>query len=129
MDDSYVVLHPSYTIKPYREGHLWMFDDPKVGLFREGLRQGTPEALIRACEIRGIEPIGFVAAFSVTIFGPMHRLDLIGPLWHGTQYLWANQQMTCWFCPALLRYFAVPPNEIWFQVWAQPASTQLPPLQ
>lgn len=123
MGDSYVVLHLSYTIRPYREDHLWMFDDPKVGLFREGLRQGTPEVLMRACELRGIEPVGFVAAFSVQQkIAAMHRLDLRGPVWNGTQYYWHDQQMLCWFCPALLRYFTEPPTQIWFQVSDRKAS-------
>jgi hypothetical protein len=93
-----------------------MFDDPKVGLFREGLRRGTPEVLLRACAIQGIDPSNFVAGFSDANFG-MHHLDLLGPLWHGTQYRWVEQHMECWFCPALLQYFEEPPLRLYFHVW------------
>lgn len=123
---NYIMHKVCFTINPYLDGHLWMFDDPKVGLLREGLRRGTPEVLVRACELRGMEPVGFVAAFSVTNFVPMHRLDLLGPLWHGTEYHWDDQQMTCWFCPALLRYFSVPPQELYFCVWSNLVGSSSP---
>jgi hypothetical protein len=106
---------PCFTIKPYCESNLWFFDDPTVGLTREGLTDGTPEVLLRACDLKNIGP-NFVVRFSDTNFG-FNRLDIIGPVLLGTQYYWAEQNMICWFCPALLKYFPVPPAQIYFCVF------------
>lgn len=83
---------------------------------REGLTDGTPETLLRACELAGIDS-NFVVGFTDTKFG-IHCLDFVTLLRDGSQYYWADQQMYCWFCPALLKYFPEPPKQIYFTVFS-----------
>lgn len=105
-----------YTIRPYRYSGLWYFDSPEVGLMCEGLTDGAPEVLLRACELAGINS-NFIVGFTDTKFG-MHCLDFVTPLWSGSQYRWADQNMVCWFCPALLKFFPEPPKQIYFSVFS-----------
>lgn len=112
----YIMQKPCFTIKPYCCSDLWFFDDPEVGLIREGLTDGTPEVLLRACELADIDS-KFVVGFTDAKFG-IHRLDFVMPIWSGSQYYWSEQNMICWFCPALLKYFPAPPKQIYFTVFS-----------
>lgn len=112
----YVMQKLCFTINPYCESDCWFFDDPAVGLTREGLTYGTPEVLLRACEISGVGS-NFTVGFTDTKFG-IHRLDFAELRRDGSFYYWADQQMYCWFCPALLRYFSSPPKQIYFFVFS-----------
>jgi hypothetical protein len=102
-----------FFIKPYQDGSLWFFDDPSVGLFREALTDGVPEVLAQACFFSDVKKI-FCVSFSNHPLGD-YFLNHVKPLRNGNLYKWNN--MKCWFCPALLKYFQKPPKTIWFSVF------------
>jgi hypothetical protein len=103
-----------FSINPYCIKGDWFFDDPKVGLFREGLTCGTPEVLLKACNLKSING-SFTVLFSNFSLGE-YFLNFKKPLRDGNLYFWHEQKMSCWFCPALLKYFSSPPQKIWFQL-------------
>lgn len=109
------MLHPCYQIRPYQSNELWFFDDPKVGLYREGLTDGVPEVLIEVCRRSGLNPQNFLLKFSDRIDFKFN-LRFEEPLRNGSLYWWLEGEMNCWFCPALLCYFPEPPQSISFQV-------------
>ncbi len=114
------MLNTYYHIRPYQSNGLWFFDDPKVGLIKEGLTDGVPEVLVGACLKCGIDPSGFLLRFSPDDLFEFH-LKLSGRLRNGHLYLWLEGDINCWFCPALLRYFNSPPENISFNIrLAQP---------
>jgi hypothetical protein len=103
-----------FNINPYQEGGLWFFDEPKLGLYKEGLTDGTPEVLSQAITLSKLNQPISVLFSDVPIFE--HSLVLLGPFKTGHQYYWTQQNMVCWFCPALLRFFKKPPSRIWFRI-------------
>ncbi len=104
-----------FSISPYRKGCEWFFDDPKLGLFREGLTCGTPEVILKACNLKSMQTPNLVF-FSNQFFGK-NFLNFLKPLRDGNLYFWSEQKMQCWFCPALLKYFSKPPKKIWFEIF------------
>lgn len=104
-----------YTIKPYQQNTLWFFDDPSVGLLKEGLTDGVPELIKKACELSKIKNLFFLT-FSDQKIGKKF-LVFKKPLRNGNLYHWEKLKMDCWFCPALFRYFDRPPAKIWFEVF------------
>jgi len=103
-----------FSVKPYTINKLWFFDDLKNGLIKEALTDGVPEVIIRACQksnpIQNIE-----VHFADFRFGRF-CLDFQKPLRNGNLYSWKEENLKCWFCPALLKYFTKPPKKIWFSV-------------
>ena len=106
----------SYTIFPYQKGKLWFFDDPSLGLTQEALTDGVPEVIAKACRMNFVEQ-SFFLTFSCQNIGK-YFLDFVKPLRNGNLYVWKKFGMKCWFCPALLLYFPVPPRKIWFSVFS-----------
>lgn len=103
-----------FIIKPYFNNGECFFDYPKFDIKSEGLTCGTPEVILRAYEVNSKENQTSIG-FSDKPVGK-HRLDFVEPERDGSRYFWQEQNMHCWFCPTLLRYFNKPPKNIWFEI-------------
>jgi hypothetical protein len=108
-----------FVIKPYRWERMWVFDDPNVGLVKEPFVGGADlmidQATARipnACE-------GFLMVFSASYFPDAKIvLEWVREEGGGNVYRWNEAEMEGWLCPALLNYFAVPPQKLYIQVKA-----------
>ncbi len=122
-----------FTIFPYKERGIWMFDDEELGIHKEALVAGMPEIIEHiVSEVYGEEQLpsaeqGFSCLFSGTRFpvsqGWLARIDPAtcpGDSLGGTYYrLVLKEQLTDltgWLCPCLLKFFPTPPARIYFAV-------------
>lgn len=92
----------------------WFFDDKRLGLFAEGLTDGTPEVISCAMSLKNLQHPVEVLFLDKPQFE--HVVCLLRPYKNGHQYVWKEKNMICWFCPALLKFFKKPPDKIWFKV-------------
>jgi hypothetical protein len=108
-----------FVIKPYKWEGLWVFDDANVGLVKEPFVAGADRIIDVATADIPNAAKGFVALFSANYF-PDARivLEWVREDGGGNVYRWTEKEMEGWFCPALLRYFAEPPNKLFIQVKA-----------
>lgn len=105
------------VIAPYKYLGMWVFDDPQVGLVHEPFVAGTDTMIDRGVETIPNAEEGFLMVFSATPF-PGHQVKLE---WRrgdggGNWYYSAQLDMEGWLCPALFKYFAEAPKEIYVQV-------------
>lgn len=105
------------VISPYKYLGMWVFDDLKVGLVQEPFVGGADTIIDTIThEIPNAER-GFAMVFSAAPFpGHQFRLEWRGPEGLGNLYYSADLDLKGWLCPALLRYFDNPPNELFIQV-------------
>jgi len=107
------------VIAPYRHLGMWVFDDPRVGLVQEPFVSGADTMIDRV--VAGIPDAarGFVMLFSASPFpGYQFRLDWRRSESGGNWYYAAQLGMEGWLCPALFRYFAKAPPQLFVQVKA-----------
>jgi hypothetical protein len=109
------------VIKPYHWEGMWVFDDDRTGLVREPFVAGVPEILEALLEKQGI-PLdqaakGFRLIFSAVPF-PDHQLAArrVGEEGGGTWYEVSADNSRGWLCPALFRYFATAPENLYIRV-------------
>jgi len=108
-----------FVIKPYKWEGLWVFDDPNVGLVKEPFVAGADRMLDVATAHLDNTNQGVLAIFSASHFpGSQIVLDWVRAEGGGNVYRWPEQQMEGWLCPALLKYFAEPPEKLFIQVKA-----------
>jgi Family of unknown function (DUF6717) len=116
------------AIAPYwADGvQTWVFDDPQVGLVQEPFVSGIPEMIDDLVSEIPNARGGFRLLFSTQPFpGFQRKLTWVREEMGGNWYR-ADQPDRLvrmgegWLCPALLRYFDEPPNEIY--VKAEPLS-------
>ena len=108
------------VIAPYKHFSMWVFDDPNVGLRQEPFVGGADTSIDRMVASIPYAEDGFVMVFSGTEFpGYQQRLELVGPQGSGNRYRSRELAMDGWLCPALLRYFEEPPEELFVQVQAK----------
>jgi hypothetical protein len=104
------------VISPYKHFGMWVFDDPRVGLVQEPFAAGADTMIDRVVADIANAERGFVLIFSGTPFpGHGYRLDWRRAEHDGNWYYSAELDMEGWLCPALLRYFAEPPKQIYVQ--------------
>jgi hypothetical protein len=109
-----------FVIKPYKWEGLWLFDDARVGLVKEPFVGGADTMIDMATAHLPNAGKGFLAVFSAGYFPDAQivlewvREDGGG----GNVYRWKEKEMEGWLCPALLRYFSVPPPKLFIQVKA-----------
>lgn len=104
------------VIAPYRHLGMWVFDDDRVSLAQEPFVSGADtiiDELVR--DIPNAEA-GFRLLFSPSPF-PGHTLHIqwVREEHGGNWYRWSAKQMEGWLCPALFRYFAEAPQDIFAQ--------------
>ena len=109
------------VIKPYRYLDMWVFDDPRVGLWAEPLVGGTDTLIDQVtAEIRNAE-LGFIMMFSAIPF-PGYQFKLSWSREERTGNVYYAQELDAegWLCPALMCYFDQAPPEIYVQVKPKP---------
>lgn len=114
-----VSMNQINVIKPYLFEGVWVFDDPAKELDKEALIGGMPEIIELACAKLSIPnpEKGFTAIFSKDPFpGAVIKLSWVREEMGGNVYGWAEYGMEGWLCPALLKYFDNPPQNIYIQL-------------
>jgi len=105
------------VIAPYRYQGTWVFDDPRVGLFREPFIAGIDTMIDQAVAHIPDAEKGFRAIFSAAPFpGANLKLDWRREELGGNWYYSDRFKMEGWLCPALLKYFPTAPREIYVKV-------------
>ncbi len=108
------------VIEPYRYLEMWVFDDPKVGLSAEPFVGGADTMIDRITAELPDADRGFIMVFSAHSFpGRQFQLQWRRREDNGNVYYSPELDAEGWLCPALLRYFEAPPNEIHVQVKAK----------
>jgi len=105
------------VIFPYRYQGTWVFDDARVGLFREPFIAGIDTMIDKAvAEIPNAKK-GFRAIFSAAPFpGANLKLDWRREESGGNWYYSDQFKMEGWLCPALLKYFPTAPREVYVKI-------------
>ncbi len=102
------------VIFPYRYHGTWVFDDEQAGLVQEPFVSGIPEMVdVLVKNITNVDE-GFKLIFSAIPF-PGYQAELIWlrEEYSGHWYLWAENKMEGWICPALFKYFETQPCKIY----------------
>ena len=109
------------VIAPYRHLGLWVFDDPSVGLVQEPFISGADVIIDRAVAHIPNAHSGFLMLFSSTAFpGHEFRLEWRRAEMDGNWYYSSALNLEGWLCPALLKYFDRPPQDLYIQVKPKP---------
>lgn len=108
-----------FTIRPYRRGEVWCFDEPSLNIHAEPF-VGKTNAIIDAMLIRvGLDEDSFTALFSSQRFPSPHLwLQWSKEEYGGNWYHDETTKLQGWLCPCLLRFFSEAPKNIY--VSAQP---------
>jgi hypothetical protein len=106
------------VIHPYLDRGTMVFDDPAVGLVKEAFVAGADEVLAtlagRVCEDW---TTGFTLLFSHEPFpGFQAKMTRVRPEYGGYVYFCEGLQQEGWLCPALFKYFAEAPENLYIQI-------------
>jgi hypothetical protein len=104
------------VILPYRYEGMWVFDDERTGLSKEPFVSGADVIIDRL--VAGIPGAaqGFRLMFSATPFpGYSLKLEWKREEFGGNWYYSPDFNLEGWLCPALFKYFAAAPKEIYAQ--------------
>jgi len=103
-----------FVIVPYKYQEAWVFDDPRVGLFREPFVAGIPEIIGKLVQDIPHAEKGFRLLFSASPFpGYAIKLDWRREENGGNWYFCEEYNAEGWLCPALFKYYAKAPPEIY----------------
>jgi hypothetical protein len=107
-------LNSILIIFPYKINNTWFFDDPNYHLVREPFVFGMPEMIDKLVSDIPNSNMGFRLLFSAKPF-PTYQaeIDLLRREYEGNWYFWKDKNLEGWLCPALLLYFAEPPEKIY----------------
>lgn len=104
-------------IVPYKYQDMWVFDDAAVGLTREPFIAGIDTLIDKVTADIPDAAGGFRAIFSAAPFpGAEFKLEWRRAESGGNWYFSPEFQQEGWLCPALLKYFATAPREIYVKV-------------
>jgi hypothetical protein len=107
-------------IIPYRYEGSWVFDDPKVGLDKEPFVSGADTMIDHLVSGITNSAEGFRLLFSATPFpGYSVKLEWRREEHGGNWYYSPEFSMEGWLCPALFKYFAEAPKEIYVKAEAR----------
>lgn len=118
MEEARAASNALFAIKPYWHDGTWVFDDPGVNLFAEPFVAGIPEMIDVLVEHIPNAKDGFLMIFSGTMFAtrdPIAKIEKVADEMGGAWYRGRldGKRMHGWLCPALMKYFPEPPEEIW----------------
>ena len=106
-------MNSLFVIPPYKYEGMWVFDDPKVGLFREPFVSGIDVMIDRLTENIANAANGFRLVFSPAPFpGHTAKLQWTREEYGGNWYYSPQFRIEGWLCPALFKYFAEAPKEL-----------------
>lgn len=107
------------VIAPYKHLDMWVFDDARVGLVQEPFVSGADTMIDRVVRDIPNAESGFKMIFSAARFpGAQFALQWRRGENDGNWYYSPELDLEGWLCPALFRYFAEAPKEIFVQVKA-----------
>jgi hypothetical protein len=105
-----------FVIAPYQYEGLWVFDDSRVGLYREPFVSGADLMIDRLVANIPNAGKGFRLLFSARPFpGYTVKLQWRREEYRGNWYYCPQYEIEGWLCPALFKYFAEAPAEIYVQ--------------
>ena len=119
-------------IYPYRHRGTWVFDDERVGLYREPFVLGVPEMIDHLVKDIPNAKKGFRMNFSALPFPEFaEEIKKTREEFNGNWYKMTNAPyIEGWLCPALFKYFSVAPDTLyvkaeqlpyndkpWWKVW------------
>lgn len=105
------------VIAPYKHLGMWVFDDARVGLAQEPFVGGADEMIDHIVTNIPNAEKGFVMLFSGIPFPKYDvKLEWQRAEGSGNWYYCEQLDMEGWLCPALFKYFAKTPQEIFVQV-------------
>ena len=105
------------VIVPYKFQGMWVFDDPAVGLNKEPFIAGIDTLIDKATAHLRDPEHGFRAIFSATPFpGANFKLEWRRTESGGNWYYSPEFKQEGWLCPALFKYFASAPREIYIKI-------------
>jgi hypothetical protein len=108
------IANSMLVIFPYLHNGAWVFDDAAVGLVREPFISGIPEMINRLVADIPNAGEGFRLIFSARPFPgystkAARRREEYGGYWYYSE----EYDSEGWLCPALFKYFAEAPEEIY----------------
>lgn len=104
-------------IKPYKFEGRWFFDDEQVGLVKEELVGGADDLADQVSSFIPNAEDGFCLNFDKEEFPNYQlKLDWVREEIEGDSYILKEMDQEVWLCPALLKYFKSPPEELYLQV-------------
>lgn len=102
------------VIAPYRYQETWVFDDPSVGLVKEPFVAGVPEMIDILVEDIPDADQGFRLLFGSSPFpGYQKKLTWLRGDMGGNYYLLDEPPMEGWICPAMFKYYAKAPENLY----------------
>lgn len=103
-----------FVLRPYRHQSTWVFDDPGVGLDKEPFVLGIDRMLDQLTASVPNAAAGFRLIFSPQPFpGYAAKLELRREEHGGNWYFSPTYGTEGWLCPALYKYFAKAPAELY----------------
>ena len=113
-------MNSLFAIAPYKFHEMWVFDDERVGLRQEPFVSGADRIIDVLTEHIPNAADGFKLVFAAEPFpGYTARFLLDRSEYGGNWYKWPERNMEGWLCPALFKYFAAAPAELYVQVQAK----------
>lgn len=110
------------VIAPYRYQGTWVFDDARAGLVKEPFVAGIPEMIDVLVEDVPNADKGFRMLFSARPFpGYQKKLTWLREASGGNYYALEEPPMEGWICPAMFKYYAEAPKELY--VKAEPIAS------
>lgn len=101
------------VIAPYRHEGTWVFDDQSAGLVREPFVAGVPEMIDVLVKDLPRADEGFRLLFSAHPFpGYQKKLTWLRGDMGGNYYALEDPPMEGWICPALFKYYAKAPENL-----------------
>ncbi len=102
------------VLAPYKYEGMWVFDDPDVDLRREPFVAGIDTMIDRLVAHIPDAAQGFRLLFSPTPFpGYTAKLEWRRHEYGGNWYWCPQYELEGWLCPALFKYFAEAPGELY----------------
>ena len=107
------------VVNPYYDQGSWVFDDEATGLVKEPFVAGIPAMINKLIDDNDIKNAkdGFKLIFSADPFpGSQISLTRLYDEHGGNWYLWDDEEIEGWLCPALLKYFKSAPQRLFAKV-------------
>ena len=109
-------------VYPYKYRGTWVFDDERVGLYREPFVLGVPEMIDLLVKDVPNAKKGFRMTFSVFPFPDFaQHIKKTREEFNGNWYKMTEAPyIEGWLCPALFKYFPVAPDDLYVKAEEMP---------
>ena len=109
-------------VYPYKYRGTWVFDDERVGLYREPFVLGVPEMIDFLVKDIPNAQKGFRMTFSVFPFPDYaQHIQKTREEFNGNWYKMTEAPyIEGWLCPALFKYFSIAPDDLYVKAGEMP---------